>query len=98
MITGKQRKELKKMAHELRPTAMIGKDGLTETVAASIDTYLEAHELIKVQLQEGAELDTKQTANEVADRLGAEFVQSIGRRFVLYRPAKDPGKRKVVVF
>lgn len=97
MITGKQRKELKKMAHELRPTAMIGKDGLTETVVASIDTYLEAHELIKVQLQEGAELDTKQTANEVADRLGAEFVQSIGRRFVLYRPAKDPGKRKVVV-
>ena len=97
MITGKQRKELKKMAHELRPTAMIGKDGLTETVVASINTYLEAHELIKVQLQEGAELDTKQTANEVADRLGAEFVQSIGRRFVLYRPAKDPGKRKVVV-
>ena len=97
MITGKQRKELRKMAHELRPTAMIGKDGLTETVVASIDTYLEAHELIKVQLQEGAELDTKQTANEVADRLGAEFVQSIGRRFVLYRPAKDPGKRKVVV-
>ena len=97
MITGKQRKELKKMAHELRPTAMIGKDGLTETVVASIDTYLEAHELIKVQLQEGAELDTKQTANEVADRLGAEFVQSIGRRFVLYRQAKDPGKRKVIV-
>lgn len=97
MITGKQRKELKKMAHELRPTAMIGKDGLTETVVASIDTYLEAHELIKVQLQEGAELGTKQTANEVADRLGAEFVQSIGRRFVLYRQAKDPGKRKVVV-
>ena len=97
MITGKQRKELKKMAHELRPTAMIGKEGLTETVVASIDTYLEAHELIKVQLQEGAELDTKQTANEVADRLGAEFVQSIGRRFVLYRPAKDPGKRKVVL-
>ena len=97
MITGKQRKELKKMAHDLRPTAMIGKDGLTETVVASIDTYLEAHELIKVQLQEGAELDAKQTANEVADRLGAEFVQSIGRRFVLYRPAKDPGKRKVIV-
>ena len=97
MITGKQREELKKMADALRPTAVIGNDGLTETVVASIDTYLEAHELIKVQLQEGAELDTKQTANEVADRLGAEFVQSIGRRFVLYRQAKDPGKRKVIV-
>jgi len=97
MITGKQRKELKKMAHDLRPTAMIGKDGLTETVVVSIDTYLEAHELIKVQLQEGAELDTKQTANEVAERLGAEFVQAIGRRFVLYRQAKEPDKRKIVI-
>ena len=76
---------------------MIGKDGLTDTVIFSIDTYLEAHELIKVQLQEGAELDTKLTANEVAERLGVEFVQAIGRRFVLYRQANEPGKRKIVL-
>ena len=83
------------MAQDIRPTAMIGKEGLTETVIASIDKYLEAHELIKVQLQEGAILDPKETANEVADKLGAEFVQAIGRKFVLYRKAADPEKRKI---
>ncbi len=95
MITGKQRSQLKRMAQDIRPTAMIGKEGLTETVIASIDKYLEAHELIKVQLQEGAILDPKETANEVADKLGAEFVQAIGRKFVLYRKAADPEKRKI---
>ena len=95
MITGKQRSQLKRMAQDIRPTAMIGKEGLTETVVASIDKYLDAHELIKVQLQEGAILDPKETANMVADKLGAEFVQAIGRKFVLYRKATDPEKRKI---
>lgn len=95
MITGKQRSQLKRMAQDIRPTAMIGKEGLTETVIASIDKYLDAHELIKVQLQEGAILAPKETANEVADKLGAEFVQAIGRKFVLYRKAANPEKRKI---
>ena len=95
MITGKQRSALKRMAQEIKPTVLIGKDGLTDTVITSIDRYLEAHELVKVQLQEGATLDPKETANKVAEILKADFVQAIGRRFVLYRQAKDPAKRKI---
>lgn len=95
MITGKQRSELKRMAQELKPTVMIGKDELTPAVLAAIDDYLAAHELVKVQIQEGAFLDPKKTANEVAEELGAEFVQAIGRKFVLYRRAADPDKRKI---
>ena len=66
MITGKQRSELKKMAQEIKPTVMIGKEELTEAVIKSIDDYLAKHELIKVQIQDGAILDPKETANEVA--------------------------------
>ncbi len=97
MITGKQRSELKRLAQELKPTVMIGKDELTPSVIAAIDDYLAAHELVKVQIQEGAVLDPKETANEVAEELGAEFVQAIGRRFVLYRRAADPEKRKIFI-
>lgn len=97
MITGKQRSELKKMAQELRPAVMIGKEEITPAVMTSIDEYLTAHELVKVQIQEGAMLDPKETANEVAEELGAEFVQAIGRRFVLYRQSPDPDKRKIVL-
>ena len=97
MITGKQRSELKKLGQEIRPAVMIGKEELTPAVIAAVDDYLTAHELVKVQIQEGAVLDPKETANRIADELGAEFVQSIGRRFVLYRRAADPDKRKIFI-
>ena len=97
MITGKQRSELKKMAQEIRPAVMIGKEEVTGTVLSSIDDYLNAHELIKVQIQDGALLDPKETANEIAEELGADFVQAIGKRFVLYRQAADPDKRKIIL-
>ena len=97
MITGRQRSELKKMAQEIKPAVMIGKEEITPSVIAAIDDYLEAHELVKVQLQDGAVLDPTETANGIAEELGADFVQAIGRKFVLYRQASDPDKRKIVI-
>ena len=97
MITGKQRSALKKMAQEIKPTVMIGKEEVTPTVIAAIDDYLARHELVKVQIQDGAILDPKETANEIAAELGAEFVQAIGKKFVLYRQATDPDKRKIEI-
>lgn len=85
------------MAQELKPTVMIGKEELTPAVVAAIEDYLAAHELVKVQIQEGALLDPKETANALAAELGAEFVQAIGRKFVLYRQAADPDKRKIFI-
>ena len=97
MITGRQRSELKRMAQEIKPAVMIGKDEVTPSVIAAIDDYLAAHELVKVQLQDGAVLDPKETANEIAAEIGADFVQAIGRKFVLYRQAADPDKRKILI-
>ncbi|MBQ3369714.1 MAG: YhbY family RNA-binding protein [Mogibacterium sp.] len=97
MITGKQRSELKKIAQELRPTVMIGKEDITPSVISAIDDYLNAHEIVKVQIQEGSLMEPKDAANEIAEELGAEFVQAIGRRFVLYRRAADPDKRKIFI-
>ena len=97
MITGKQRSELKRLAQEIRPTVMIGKEDITPSVIVAIDDYLSAHELVKVQIQEGSMMEPKEAANEIAEELGAEFVQAIGRRFVLYRRAADPDKRKIFI-
>ena len=97
MITGKQRSELKRLAQEIKPTVMIGKEDITPSVISAIDDYLSAHELVKVQIQEGSLMEPKEAANEIAQELGAEFVQAIGRRFVLYRRAADPDKRKIYI-
>ena len=89
MITGKQRSYLKKLGQQLDPMVFIGKAGLTENIKKELENNFEARELVKVKLQEGADLDAKTVANELAEELGAEFVQAIGRKFVLYRESKD---------
>lgn len=89
MITSKQRSYLRSLAHNIDPTVYIGKAGVTDNVIKEIDQCLEARELVKIKLQEGAELDAKTVANELAPGLGAEFVQAIGRKFTLYRESKE---------
>ena len=97
MITGKQRSYLKKLGQELDPIVYIGKSDLTENVLKEMDNLLESRELIKIKLQEGCSLDTKECANQAAELLQAEFVQAIGRKFVLYRQSSDKEKRKIVL-
>lgn len=92
MLTGKQRSYLKKLAHDLEPTVYIGKSGLTENIKKELEIGFESRELVKVKIQEGCELKVKEVANELADELGAEFVQAIGRKFTLYRESKDNKK------
>lgn len=98
MITGKQRSYLKKLAHDIDPTVYMGKSGLTDNIRKELLTGFECRELVKVKLQEGCILDPKEVANQLAEELGAEFVQSIGRKFVLYKESKEnktielPGK------
>ncbi len=89
MLTGKQRSYLRALAQKTDPSVLIGKNGVTENVIGEIDTLLEHRELVKVKVQESADIDIKETANDIAGRLDAEFVQAIGRRFTLYRRAKE---------
>ncbi len=90
MLTGKQRSYLKGLAQDLQPTVFIGKQGLTENVYNELATGFRTRELVKVKMQEGCTLDPKETANLLAERMDAEFVQAIGHRFVLYRFSDDP--------
>lgn len=89
MITSKQRSYLKRMGHDLEPVVYIGKNDLTDNVIKEIDNLLEARELVKVKIQEGSQMQPKQTGKEIAEILGAEFVQAIGRRFILYRRSQE---------
>ena len=97
MLTGKQRSYLKSLANGIDAIIFIGKDDITDNIVAEFDRNLDARELVKAKIQESSILDPKETASELAAKLDAEFVQAIGRKFVLYRRAKDPEKRKIVL-
>ena len=89
MIKSKQRSFLRSLAHNIDPAVYIGKAGITDNVIKEIDQCLEARELVKVKIQEGAELDAKTAANELAPKVRAEFVQAIGRKFTIYRQSRE---------
>lgn len=89
MLTGKQRSYLRSLANGIETIMQIGKGGVTETVLKQIDDALEARELIKIKILNNSLLESKETANEIAEAVGAEYVQSIGNKFVLYRESED---------
>lgn len=89
MITAKQRKFLKSLGQKIDPILQIGKSGVTESVLKQIDESLEARELIKVKVLNNSLLDANEVANDVSEKLRAEFVQSIGNKFVIYRESQD---------
>lgn len=95
MLNGKQRAFLRKLGHELQPVMQIGKEGLTDTVITAIDEALEKREIVKISILETAMLDTRETCDRAAAELGAEPVQAIGSRFVLYRRSGTEKNRKI---
>ena len=92
MITGKQRAYLRKMAHQLEPIFQIGKEGVTDAFIDGLNKALTKREIVKVHILETAMLDT---CNYVAERLGAEPVQAIGNKFIIYRKSDEEKYRKI---
>ncbi len=92
MLTGKQRSFLKGIANNLDPIFQVGKNGITENFIKQIDDALEKREIVKVKVLNNSLLDATEVASEVAEKTNAEFVQSIGNKFVLYRESKKNKK------
>ncbi len=92
MLTGKQRSYLKGLAHKMEPIFQVGKNGITENFIKQVDEALDARELIKIKVLNNSLLDAKEVALELAESAKAEFVQSIGNKFILYRESKENKK------
>ena len=88
-MTGKQRAMLRGMANTIDTILYIGKDGITDHTVKEAYDALEARELIKGCVQQGAPLTAKEALTELCNRTGAEPIQFIGRRFVMYRPSRE---------
>jgi RNA-binding protein len=69
---------------------MIGRGALSEAVLASVEEALNAHELIKIKLQEGCEMDRREVAADLAEACGASVAQILGKTILLYRPGDPP--------
>ena len=88
-MTSRQRAELRGMANTMEPILYIGKEGVTPGTIKEAYDALEARELIKGSVQQGAPVSAKEALTILCEKLGAEPIQYIGRRFVLYRPSRE---------
>ncbi|MDR1687920.1 MAG: YhbY family RNA-binding protein [Clostridiales bacterium] len=88
-MTTKQRAQLRARANALDATVRIGKGSVTPEIIKSADEALEANELIKLAVLNNCEIDIKEAAQTVAERTRSDVVQVVGRKFVLYRKAKE---------
>jgi RNA-binding protein len=84
-MTGKQRAYLRSLANSLDTILYVGKGGLSENVIKEADEALTARELIKGRVLEASLMTAAEACQALAEATGAEGVQSIGSRFVLYR-------------
>lgn len=96
-MTSKQRSYLKGLAMTMDPIFQIGKSSVTPELTAAIAEVLEARELIKITVLKNCLDDGRSIAEVLAERTRSEVVQVIGKKIVLYKPAKDEAKRKIVL-
>ncbi|MBN2723798.1 MAG: ribosome assembly RNA-binding protein YhbY [Deltaproteobacteria bacterium] len=86
VLTMEQKKELKALAHSLKPLVIVGEEGITEGIINAVSEALEDHELIKVRMREPE--DKKEMATELASKSYSVMVALRGHTVILFRPSQ----------
>jgi len=92
-LSGKQRRHLRGLGHNLSPIVQLGKDGLTEALISAVDEALEHHELIKVRILPSALIERDEAGSRLAKETRSELAQVLGNTVLLYR--KNPEEPKI---
>ena len=95
MLNSKQRAQLRGMANRLETIFQVGKGGVSENLIKQTDEAFTVRELIKLRALETSPEGAREAAEKIAAAVGADVVQVIGSRFVLYRP--NPEQPQIVL-
>lgn len=90
-LTSKQRAQLRGLAAAEDTIVQVGKGGVNDNLIASVSAALKARELVKGKVLENSMLTAREACDALSAACGAEQVQVIGTKFVLYkRNSKEP--------
>lgn len=96
MLNSRQRAQLRGLANSFETIIQVGKSGVSENTVKQVSDALEARELIKLRTLETCPTTPRETAEEIAEKTGADVVQVIGSRFVLYKESEENKQIKLV--
>lgn len=92
MLNSKQRAYLKSLANGIDTILIIGKGDMSDEIIKQADDAINKRELIKGKVLESSNLTATQAAQDIADKINAQVVQTIGSKFVLYKANKKEPK------
>jgi RNA-binding protein len=97
MLTGKQRSYLRAMGNTIDAIIQVGKDGIDESFLKQVAEAIEARELIKLSVLRNSEYDAWEACEAVCSGIGAQPVQVIGNKFIIYKKSKEKPKIELPV-
>lgn len=78
-------KQLKALAHKLKPIVTVGQHGMKESINEELDVALKFHQLVKLKINIGDRDARDELVTELCVQHKAELVQRIGNTAVLYK-------------
>lgn len=88
-LKGAQRRQLRGLAHSLKPIVQIGQQGVTDMVVSQLETALYDHELVKVKVLNTFDGPIEDAAIELTKGTNSACVQQIGHILLFYKANPD---------
>ena len=95
MLNSRQRAFLRGMANDYETIIQIGKGGISPALIKTVSEALYVRELIKIKALENSPVSAREAGEEIASKIGAEVVQVIGTKIVLFRVSDNEKNRKI---
>lgn len=95
-LSSKDKHKLRALAHSMKPSVIIGKEGASESCINSINNTLKSKELIKVKFNSFKD-EKKSIAKQIGDSCNAVIVGQIGNILILFKQSSDSSKRKIII-
>ena len=88
-LTQQNIRQLRGLAHKLKPVIILGKAGFSESVLNELELALTHHELVKIKLNEADKTNRNKLIDQITQKTKADMVQAIGHVLVIYRPSDN---------
>ena len=94
-ISSKNKQKLKGFSHSIKPSIIIGKEGVSKATIKSINKIIKNKELIKIKFNSFKnEIDSM--SKLIENSCKAIFIGNIGNILILYKQNPDINKRKYI--
>lgn len=85
ILTNKQIRHLRSLAHDSKPVVIVGDKGLTQSVTDEIASALETHELIKVKIRTEDRDERQKMIETICKKTNSEKIQLVGHIVTLFK-------------